>query len=83
MTKLENIKGIYDVEFLSADGFDEAVIGVEPNNLVLIYSIKKCVDILVERDGMDRDEAREFLDHNSICAHMGEDTPIWCDDEYL
>ena len=47
---LEQILQDYSDElFLKADGFDEAVIGVETSSMRLIYSITKCIEIL-ERD---------------------------------
>ena len=40
-----------------ADGFDEAILGVDSSNERVIYSYKKCLEILVKRDGMSKDEA--------------------------
>jgi len=64
---------------LLMDGFDEACIGFsrrinEP--LLAVYSYDKMVDILVERDGMDAEEAMEFIDYNCVGAWIGEQTPI-------
>ena len=78
------LKGIInyyeDEEFLKADGFDDAVIGVDESTLRLIYSTTKCVEILIERDDMGFDEALEYFDFNVRGAYMGEKTPIWCED---
>tara|TARA_B100000927_G_scaffold107064_1_gene86587 strand:+ start:6391 stop:6675 length:285 start_codon:yes stop_codon:yes gene_type:complete len=78
------LKGIInyyeDEEFLKADGFDDAVIGVDESTLRLIYSTTKCVEILIERDDMEFDEALEYFDFNVRGAYMGEKTPIWCED---
>jgi hypothetical protein len=39
---LDRICELYPEEsFLKADGFDEAIIGVDPKTMCLIYSIKK------------------------------------------
>jgi len=47
--KLESILENYpDESFLKADGFDEAVIGVDENSMRLIYSVSKCIEILRE-----------------------------------
>jgi len=79
MTKLEQITEWYsDEEFLSADGFEEAIIGISDSKLV--YSTTKCLDILMKRDGMDELEAQEYFDFNVSGAYMGEKTPIWVDD---
>ena len=64
---------------LLADGFDEAMIGVsqrmnEP--LLAVYSYDKMIDVLIERDGLDYEEATEYLDFNVLGAWVGEKTPI-------
>ena len=61
------------------DGFDEACIGLsqrinEP--MLAVYSYEKMVDLLVKRDGMDAEEAMEFIDFNCVGAWIGERTPI-------
>jgi len=66
-------------EFLLADGFDDAIIGVETQTMRLIYSYTKCIEIL-EAQGMERDEALEFFEYNTIGSYVGEKTPIWCED---
>jgi hypothetical protein len=65
-------------EFLKADGFDDAIIGVEYNSMKLIYSTDLMHKILVDRDGMSDDDAIEFLEFNVFGAYVGEKTPIYC-----
>ena len=65
---------------LKADGFDNAIIGVarqfnQPEKLVYDYS--KCVEILMCRDEMSKDDAVEFMEFNVVGAYVGEQTPIW------
>jgi len=80
MNLLDEIVMVYEGEdILKADGFDDAVIGIETNTMRLIYSVSKCLAIL-EADGMDYEEAREYFDFNVSGAYVGEQTPIWCDD---
>jgi len=67
-----------DEEFLSADGFNNAILGVDEKSMRLIYSIAKCIEILME--DMSEEEAFEYFDYNVSGAYMGEKTPIWCDD---
>ena len=76
------IKDRYDEEFLKADGFDDAVIGVCYTSNRLIYSYKKCLDILITKEGMDEIDAIEYLSFNTMGAYVGEQTPIWCMDNY-
>lgn len=67
-------------EPLKADGFDEAILGTDWRTNRVVYSIKKCVKILMKRDRMAFDEALEFLEFNTLSAYMGEGTPIFLDD---
>jgi len=67
---------------LKADGFDGAVIGTTTlwnaaDNGVLVYSVEACINILIERDGMDYEEAVEFFEFNVTGAYMGKQTPIF------
>lgn len=63
MTKLKEIIEAYpDMKFLSADGFDDALIGVSGEKFV--YSRVKCIEILMDRDGMSYEEASEYFDFN-------------------
>lgn len=82
MSKLQRIIEEYpDIEFLSADGFEEAIIGVCGEKLV--YSNDKCIEILMTRDGMSFDEAIEYFEFNVLGAYVGEKTPIWVDDMFF
>ncbi|WP_433358607.1 hypothetical protein [Streptosporangium sp. CA-115845] len=72
-----------DEGFLLADGFDDALIGVvegwfagNVHTLVALYDVERCVQILM-REGMDEEEAREFIDFNVTGAYVGEGTPAF------
>ena len=63
---------------LFADGFDEAIIGISERFgrvPIVAYDRGFCISILMERDGMDYEEAVEFFDFNVIGAWVGEGTP--------
>jgi len=59
-----------------ADGFDEAILGVDAVEYRVIYSVAKMTDILIE-EGMDPVDAMEHLDYNVIYAYIGNHTPIF------
>ena len=69
------------------DGYDEAIIG--PAHIwrgnetvgVLVYDAEKIREILM-RDGMDAEEAREFIEFNIEGGYLGIETPVlvWPDD---
>lgn len=65
-------------KFMFADGYDDAIVGVEPRTMRLIYDQKKVVASLM-KDGMSWEEALDFFMFNIECAYVGEQTPIWCD----
>ena len=69
-----------DEDFLIADGLDAAFLGIgrrcgQPD--LAVYSIPKTIEMLVNRDGIDDQEAREYLEFNTIGAWMGSRTPVW------
>jgi hypothetical protein len=67
-------------EFLFADGFEDALLGTVEGACrlpVACYDYQKCVEILVKRDGMDEDEAAEYLDFNCVGAYVGKGTPLF------
>ena len=66
-------------EFLIADGFDDAIIGVDESSHRVIYDVDKCVSIIMERDDLDYLEAMEYFDYNVRGSYVGEKTPIFCD----
>lgn len=68
-----------DGEFLKADGFDDAVIGVCSTSSRLIYSCTLMIKVLINI-GMSELEAIEYLYYNVIGAYVGEQTPIYSDD---
>ena len=71
-----------DEDFLIADGFNDAIIGVDESSMRLIYSVSKCLNILETVEGMSELEALEYFNFNVSGAYMGEKTPIWCFDNF-
>jgi len=67
-----------DCVMLKADGFDSAAIGTAyvRNNDVLVYSVEKCLDVLMQQ-GMTMDEAVDYFEFNVGGAYVGESTPIF------
>jgi hypothetical protein len=77
MTLEEILEQFEDVELLKADGFDDAVIGIELKNYRLVYDINKMIETLMVRDEMSEDEAIEYIEFNVIGAYVGEQTPLY------
>lgn len=74
------IERYQDEMFKKANGFDEAIIGVEENNMRLIYSVSKCIEILTK--DMSEEEAIDYFHYNVSGSYVGEKTPIWCFDNF-
>jgi len=75
------IEQYYEEEFLIADGFDDAILGVEENSMRIIYSVSKCLEILQKED-MSYEDAMEHFTYNVSGAYVGDKTPIWCWDNF-
>lgn len=68
-----------DETTLLMDGFEDAFIGFSQrinDPILAVYSYDKMVEVLMFRDGMDYDEATEYIDFNCVGAYVGEQTPI-------
>ena len=72
--------GTINEEALLADGFEAAYVGWAERcskPALAVYDYEKCVRVLVERDGMSDEEAREFIEFNVTGAWCGENTPLF------
>lgn len=66
-------------EILLADGFEDAFVGivVKFNAHSACYDYEKCVEILMGRDGLSREEADEYMEFNVLGAWVGDHTPVF------
>ena len=75
--------GSLNEKALKPDGFESCVVGMlrrfndEP---LVLLDAGKCIRVLMERDGMDEEEAREFFEFNTIGSWVGEGTPAYVED---
>lgn len=85
----ERIADLIDInpDALLADGLEDAYLGHTVNHHhqnVAVYDYQRCIDVLIQRDGMDYAGAEEFLQFNTLGAYVGENGPlfIWktCDE---
>jgi len=64
-------------ECLTADGFDAALVGCTYGaNVVAVYDIQRMIEVLVN-EGMEHDDAVEFLDYNVVGTYLGDKTPLY------
>lgn len=59
------------------DGYDKAIVGITDNGQ-LVYSKEIMVTLTMEADeGLSEEDAWEFLEFNTFCAYVGEQTPLF------
>ena len=77
--KEEILNRYFEEDLLTADGFDDAIIGIDESTLRIIYSVSKCINILTQE--MSYEDATEYFYINVSDSYVGKQTPIWCMDD--
>jgi len=77
---LNNLQEFVDLygepeETLKADGFDDAIIGIDSKQR-MVYSIEKILQILQD-DDMTQEDALEHFYYNIDGSYVGDYTPIY------
>lgn len=81
MDLIEQILITYpDTVFMIADGFDEALIGIEEKTMLLVYSKDKCLEILSRR--MEYTDALEKLEYEVNVRYSIPGAPIFINDTF-
>ena len=65
--------------FVVVDGVDEAIIGLEQQQMKLVYSVPKCIEILAK--DMDIDDAVDYFEYN-VRGSLGADSPLFVDTDW-
>lgn len=75
---LLNEMGMTDSIVFENPNYDSAIIGYDMVSNRIIYDYELMIQHLMENDGMEYDEAAEFIDYNTIRAtpYAGELAPI-------
>ena len=68
--------------FVLLDGLDNAIIGVEPLSLRLIYSVSSIIETLMS-GGMTGEEAEAWYAFNVATFPASGKAPILCDNTYF
>ena len=82
MTRQELEQWAEEVEenLLFANGFDDAIIGLGEQysrTTAVVYDYNKCVKVLMDRNGMSKEDALEYMEFNVVSSYVGEHTPIF------
>lgn len=68
-------------DFITVEGFSEAVVGVDLDSRRLIYSVSRCIDILVYEDDMMLEDALEYFEGTIRKSFPEGVGPIWANIE--
>ena len=76
MTARERIEdaGYEDVIIFDNPSYDDALVGITNDNRA-VYDYYKMIDWLIEKEGMDDEEAADFISYNSSFSY-GEGYPL-------
>lgn len=69
-----------DDHMILADGFEEAFMGTANHpvdGLVAVYDAAKCIQILIDRDAMEPEDAEDFFFFNTVGTYVGPKTPMF------
>lgn len=82
MTRDEIAENYPELLVLDPEYFDAAILGVvnRINTAAVCYSESKIIEILMEEDGMDYDEAVEYYQYNILGSWLGEHTPMYLEE---
>ena len=77
-TTVHDITG-EEVECWVAEGLDDALMGYgeQAGQTVAVYDYDKCLEIFMQRDGMDKDEAMEQMSYNVAGTYLPGRTPVF------
>ena len=75
----EDLVEEYGHDFLFADGYDSAIIGVCVGHDFgrIVYDVEKMIEACVQDMGMPEEDAVEWLEYNTFGAYVGKKTPIY------
>jgi len=71
----------FGYDFLFADGYDGAIIGVcvGHDSGRVVYSVEKMIEACMKEAGMTHEDSIEWLEFNTFGAYVGSKTPIYMD----
>ncbi len=79
---LEERAAMHESEYVTFSGLDDALVGTAGDSGVwrTVYSQDGIISILMERDGMSREDAFEYFSYNIEGLHCGDNSPLILED---
>lgn len=75
----ELLERLEQSEALILPEMDQALVGIEEQSGVAVYDTDGILKILMDRDGMDYQDALDYYEFNILGSYVGEMTPIYID----
>ena len=73
----ERLQEMTDEELLFADGYDDAIIGLDMGSgCKVVYDYADCIQCLRD-EGLTEMEAYDHFHYNTLGSHIGDETPIY------
>lgn len=82
LTRKNMVDAFPDEELLFADGFDDAILGVDDRDFRVVYSVKRILEVL-QKEGLTQEQSMEHYEYNILGAYVGEKTPIYVFDVFI
>lgn len=67
--------GLEDSIVFDSPDYDTAIIGYTSDGRI-VYDYERMVESLITREGWTEEEAREWIDYNTLGAYLGPGTPV-------
>ena len=76
-SRREKLQDLCDEELLFADGFDDAVIGIDMGSgCKVVYDYDDCIQCLID-EGLSEMDAYDTFHYNTLGSYVGEQTPLY------
>ena len=70
-------------DLLLADGFNNAIVGIQEDTGIVFYSREKVIQILMEDLELDLIDAIDYAEFNVFNTYVGEKTPVFLHDFFI
>jgi len=70
-------------ELVLAEGFDNAIVGIQEDTGIVFYSREKVIQILMNELELEMIDAIDYAEFNVFNTYVGEKTPIFLHDFFI
>ena len=70
-------------ELVLADGFNDAIVGIQEDTGIVFYSREKVIQILMKDLELDLIDAMDYAEFNVFNTYVGGKTPVFLHDFFI